>query len=152
MCLEALGFAIDRWEGATALATDAAISERALRFATIGEALFWASCLDEATANLRDRPDREESQLLDGLRYARNRITHDLVQTTVEHPDAVLPIRLPARLAHYRWQDADKIPPPERGLGSGDARGRRSGYVAAWQGQHVDQTLQALLSHFQQLQ
>lgn len=142
--------AVDRWERATALAGDLQVSEEAVRFGAVGEALFWASCLDDIAGRPRDGVPKSTAQLLNGLRYARNRTTHDLVQTTTEHPGVVLPARLPFRLAHYRWKDADSIPPPSRGLGRGDADTPREGYIAAWQGRHVDQSLRKLLAHFEQ--
>lgn len=152
LCFESLILAVDRWERATEIADCAQASEKAVRFGAVGEALFWASCLDDLTGRPRENVSANRVHLLEGLRYARNRLTHDLVQTTTEHPGVILPARLPFRLVHYRWQDADKIPAPPRGQGSRDAGIPRAGYVAVWQGRHVDETLRALLEHLEESQ
>lgn len=152
MCYVALTLVVERWERAFALATESQVSEKSFRFAAIGEALFWASCLDDIRGRSREGMSAPQVQLPDGLHFARNRVTHDLVQTTTEHPGAVLPARLPLRLTHYRWQHAERIPPPTQGPGPGDAHAPREAYIAVWQGQPVGQILQGLLSHLKPCQ
>lgn len=46
-------------------------------FAELGESLFWLSALAEATGRLK------KSELLQGLRWARNRIAHGVILTAV---------------------------------------------------------------------
>ncbi|MRK03011.1 hypothetical protein GEV27_15945 [Aeromicrobium sp. S22] len=145
-CLAALRLAAARWENATGLAQTYAEDEDTIRFATVGEALFWASALDE---QLPRASQTEDEQLLAGMQYARNRMTHGLVVTTTEHAGAVWPMTFPTHWNHYRWRSADDIPPPTTGQGKSDAGQRLTAYRAVWEGQLVSQTLNALTAHFE---
>lgn len=143
--VEAYALAVDRWLRATYYAHTFHMSESSLRFAAVGEALFWAMSLDE---ELHDKGGR--SALCEGLRFARNRATHSLMWTVTEEPGMIFPVTLPARFSHYVWRDAAELPLPPRGQpGSGPGgEASRDAYVRAWEGRHVDQTLHDLAAHF----
>lgn len=146
-CLAALRLAVGRWNNATGLAHTSSEDEDAIRFATVGEVLFWSSALDEQLPHGSDHGS--DAQLLAGMRYARNRMTHALVATTTEHDGAVWPMTFPARWTHYRWRSANDIPPPGSGQGKSDDGERLTAYRTVWEGQLVGQTLDALTVHFE---
>lgn len=142
--VEAFQLAANRWFCATGEASRLQVDEYVFRFATIGEILFWAVALDDTIQH----PDGRDDLRL-GLRFARNRATHDLVRTVDDKPGAKFPLRFPARFVHFVWRDADALPIPASGLGSGPGgRGQQRSYEQAWEGQHVDQTVRELGRHF----
>lgn len=145
-CLAALRLAVERWEDATGFSQMRSLGEESVRFGAIGEVLFWASALDEQLV-ASPGPATDE-QLIAGMRYARNRMTHSLITTTSEQDGAVWPMRWPTRWVHYRWRPADEIPPPVSGPGKSDAKGPLTAYRAVWEDQLVSETMTSLVSHF----
>lgn len=143
LALHAFHLARERWRTATGQSNDH-VKEEHLRFAAIGEALFWAAALDEITHGPEERTD-----LCRALSFARNRATHDLVWTVDERPGAVFPITFPTRFTHYIWCDVAALPLPARGPGSGaEAQRARDAYAQLFQGRSVDATLDDLAAHF----
>jgi hypothetical protein len=141
-CLWALANAATRWQHATEEP-----DTTARQFAAVGEALFWATALDEQHEQEHDyqarRSKPEAKELMEGMRYARNRVTHGLVTATTRTGGMTLPLRLPATFSvHWVWRPAAEIPPPASGQGRSDAtNGRLAAYTQRWEGREVGPTL-----------
>ena len=136
--LESLELAVERWQNALLVSDDLGVSYDVVRYATIGEALFWGGALRETL------PKSHDDDLCRGLRFARNRVTHDLIEPAEAQPGVVFPVVLPVVLHHYVWRDASRIPVPS---GRPGAKVDRSGYEAEWQGRVVDQVFGSLVQH-----
>lgn len=144
LALHAFHLARERWRTATGQSNGLRLEEDHVRFAAIGEALFWAAAVDEITHGPEERTD-----LCRALSFARNRATHDLVWTAAEHPGAIFPITFPTKFTHYIWCNADALPLPVKGPGSGkDAQAARDAYTRAFQGRRVEDSLDDLANHF----
>lgn len=144
LALHAFHLARQRWHTATARSVELHVDEDQLRFAAIGEALFWAAAVDE----IAHAPD-ERTEMCRALSFARNRATHDLIWTVDEQPGAIFPLTFPTRFTHYTWRDAAALPLPEKGPGSGKvAQEARDAYARVFQGHQVDDSLDALATHF----
>lgn len=140
----AFRLAANRWFTATWDAERLQVGEDVLRFAAVGEALFWAMALDDTLEHAGRRDD-----LCLGLRFARNRASHDLLRTVNDKPGAILPVILPFRFFHYVWRDAVDLPIPASGQGSGrHGHAQRQAYERGWEGQLVDRTFRDLSRHF----
>lgn len=146
LALEAFQTACARWESAITEHKRWHIPEATWRFAAIGECLFWATALEDTWAAMGCGDD-----LCQGLRFARNRATHDLLITSTEEPGAAFPLSFPTRFTHYEWRHVDDLPLPVSGPGSGAVgRQQRDAYAREWEGTSVDSTLAALKKHFLQ--
>jgi hypothetical protein len=140
----AFQLAASRWFTATSEAERLQIDEGVLRFATVGEVLFWAVALDDTVQHPHGR-----DELCAGLRFARNRASHDLLRTVNDKPGAVFPMIFPFRFVHFVWRETNALPIPTTGAGSGPAgRSEQRAYKQAWEGQLVDNTLRELGRHF----
>lgn len=138
----AFALACQRWDFATGEAMTRSLDEEMFRYAALSEVLFWATALDDAL------PGHKGNDLCLGLRFARNRVVHDLLFVTDTRPGAWLPATLPARLQHYVWRSASELPLPETGLGSGSGgKLQRDAYLRAWEGIPVDCTFHELSEH-----
>ena len=142
--IQAFQLAAKRWFTAADEADRLKIDESVLRFAAIGEVLFWGVALD-ATINHLEGP----GDLCQGLRFARNRATHDLLETTDNKPGFIFPITFPTQFTHYAWREAQKLPLPCSGQGSGKGgKLQRKSYEETWEGRPVDDTIRQLATHF----
>jgi hypothetical protein len=75
-------------------------------FHALFEALSWAASLDE----LLGFPD--DSPVLRGLRFARNRVHHQWANALWLDPGgAEFPMRLPFAFFEWRWRGAEQLPP-----------------------------------------
>ncbi len=141
-CLQAFKWTVERWTGAVGVAQHRGFNLATYQFAVVGEALFWAAALDDAVHPPRADPDTQ--QLLDGLRYARNRVTHSLVRATDKGPGMTFPVTFPMTFHHWVWRDAADIPAPVSGFGKSDVKTRLPAYEVRWQRREVGATLRAL--------
>lgn len=146
-CWQALCWAAGRWHETLARKADRPeLDVAAWRFASVGEALFWAAALDDLRGRAGAGDDTR--RLLEGLRFVRNRMTHSLVRATDQRDGAVFPISFPMVFAHWVWRDAIEIPPPAQGPGKNDAGERAAAYRARWEGREVGATLDQLRDWF----
>ena len=128
-------------------------------FAPLAEALWWITVLDESywkseeTAYDAYREAHASGVLVHGLRYARNRLIHD-IDITGMHGLITTPFQWPINFPvnfgptdRWVWRRVDDLPPPGRQNDDGQAAYRES-----LEGQEVEGTLRAaagLLAEYQ---
>jgi hypothetical protein len=128
-------------------------------FAPLAEALWWIIVLNESyweSEQHRYRKYREGHQsgsLIEGLIYARNRLTHD-IDITGMHGLITTPFELPTNFPvnfgpthRWVWRRVDDLPPPERRNDDG-----QGAYREFLEGREVEGTLRAaagLLNEYQ---
>lgn len=119
-------------------------------YAAAGEALFWACVCDEGFesllgdryANARDQD--YEGRVLRGIRWARNRMTHQRAMVLDQHYGAELDSAILDRAVlgtrdHLKWVASDQVPPGRHDAG-------RDVYDARLGGQPVEQAVEACRS------
>ena len=142
--IQAFQLAVKRWFTAADEADRLKIDESVLRFAAIGEVLFWGMALDDTI----DHPE-EPGDLCQGLRFARNRATHDLLETTDSKFGLTFPITFPTQFNHYVWRETKYLPLPHHGQGSGNGgKLQLKSYKETWEGRPVENTIRQLETHF----
>lgn len=142
--IQAFRLAVKRWFTAANEADRLKINESTLRFAAIGEVLFWGVALDSTVGH----PKGFEN-LCQGLQFARNRVTHGLLETIDSKPGFTFPITFPTQFNHYVWREAKDLPLPSHGQGSGkNGKLQLKSYEETWEGHSVDDTIRQLATHF----
>ena len=118
-------------------------------FAPLAEALWWIVVLNDSywqsdgEEYRKSRDSDEQGRILEGLRYARNRLTHDIDITGMHgliESGLTLPFNLPANLGRipmWMWRSVDKLPRASRRDRESEARYRES-----LEGKEVEATLQ----------
>jgi hypothetical protein len=80
----------------------------------LAEALWWATCLDEALdaqLSYAERRDRDvQGQHVRGARFARNRINHQLVLALERSEGRRYPKTFPVRFFEFLWLPVDRLP------------------------------------------
>ena len=146
--LRGLSLAIERYRTA---AQDPASSAEDV-FIPLSEALSWAFSVDDALLKLRDdTPERQEHRrrytaaraadpkgpYVVGLRFARNRCTHQLA-LVAERGHLAPPLRPPITVGLvFRWRPVAEL--PEASSGQDHGKGEYVGYLA---GDAAENTLQ----------
>lgn len=115
-------------------------------YGAAGEALFWAIACEEGLEALlgsveyrRGRDADGDGRLMPGIRWARNRMGHQLAVVHEKHfgselGHAILGLAVLGTVDHMRWLDASKIPP-------GDTAGGRDEYNRLMAGGAVTATI-----------
>lgn len=133
-------------------------------YAAIGEALMWAAILDDACKNdpqqqipgYENRRTAQAADLLDGMRYLRNRLVHRVIQPPNDerYDDYLLDHdsgqQISMRIPYWVWRPASDFPgpPPRPKQGWRDAQDRLPAYERHWQGHSVDSRLGDLVAWF----
>jgi hypothetical protein len=107
-------------------------------FRALFEALNWAVAIDDLIALTWSPRGKVEgyawrndgalgggetlARVMDGLRYARNRVHHQWADALIATPGARLPFTLPRVLSTWAWRPVDELPTPPKGRE--DERGR----------------------------
>ncbi|CEP26154.1 Putative uncharacterized protein [Propionibacterium freudenreichii subsp. freudenreichii] len=157
MAVNSLKLAVKRWRDTTSQKGESVSDPDLVRFASIGEALQWAGSLDDHWSQHYKRQEHRTTstccnQTLEGLRFARNRVVHDLIITASGHDGMMFPLVFPLCFGHYEWRPARDLPLPTDGPGSGkEGERQKDAYENCWQGEDVERTLDALVSHFEEL-
>jgi hypothetical protein len=128
-------------------------------FFALFEALNWAHALDDLIALTWSPRGKVEgyawrsdpalgggeplASVMDGLRYARNRVHHQWADALVVRDGATLPVTLPTALITWLWRPVDELPTPSKGRE--DRRGKEA-YATALAGRRADDAL-AEMSH-----
>jgi hypothetical protein len=122
-------------------------------FIPAGEAVYWACVLDEQLNMLEPHRYGASAEtgrsIIKGVRYARNRYTHQLPMILHETRGMTLPITMPLRLSEIRWQPASDL--PERpGTNKRDNRddGGREHYIKHLSDKPVRHTLDQIAGWF----
>jgi hypothetical protein len=117
-------------------------------YAPVGEALFWASVCDEGYGALLSewkykakRNADSDGELLNGMRWARNRMTHQRALVVEKHYGAEVGFLVVGRgmlgtVDHMKWANSITIPPGTHDQG-------RNIYEARMAGRPVIPTLEA---------
>jgi hypothetical protein len=125
-------------------------------FQALFEALNWVHAIDDYVARVwsprgkvegrdwRDDPALPESlaPVMDGLRYARNRVHHQWADAVIAHGGAKLPFTAPRVLMTWVWRSVDELP-----TGRADERGRAA-YSEVLAGNSVEDALATMSETF----
>ncbi|MBU1226805.1 MAG: hypothetical protein KJ698_06325 [Actinobacteria bacterium] len=138
LAMEAMGLALDRAEHARTQ------GEMHALFAPLAEALWWSAVLDDSfwksdcARYSALRKHEGHVDLMVGLRYARNRLTHDIDITGMHGlmEGATFPLTFPLRFRGWRWRCINDLP----SAGRKDEE-REKAYKAALEGRDVEETL-----------
>lgn len=113
-------------------------------------AILWACALDEALARVYGAPyeafrtGHEAARVIDGVRYARNRVAHQFQVVLEVTSGASFPAELPIVFFEYRWRPSADLPEPDRA----GQDGRRASYDAMVAGVPAYRTLRVLEAFF----
>lgn len=157
MAMNSLKLALGRWQDTASEKNESMSDPNLVRFASVGEALQWASSLDDYWSTFHAKHEHIttkfcNNKMLDGLHFARNRVVHGLITTVSGYDGLTFPLKFPLRFAQYQWRPASELPLPVKGIGSGTVGQRqREAYANSWQGADVGITLKTLVTHFDEL-
>jgi hypothetical protein len=131
-------------------------------FRALFEALNWAHAIDDLIALTWSPRGKVEgyawrsdpalggglvlAHVMDGLRYARNRVHHQWADAVTERAGAALPFTLPRVLMTWVWRPVDELPTPPKGRE--DERGRAA-YVKALAGCDAEAALVTMSEAFE---
>lgn len=87
---------------------------------SVGHTILWACALDEfykkKYPNYESlRKSDQKSEIVAGIRYARNRAIHQFTQLLYITEGAELPALLPMPFFEIRWKEATNLPLPDKG-------------------------------------
>jgi hypothetical protein len=128
------------------LHSSASPSEEALVISTV-EVIYWACTLDEQLEH-RDTWYGQSSDygrsVLRGVRYARNRATHQLPMLLERRAGFQAPVEAPIRSFEFVWLPIDRLPEPGRPPGNG----QRENYELHLAGKPVRNTINSIADWF----
>ena len=87
---------------------------------SVGHTILWACALDECYKktyinyeNIRNNDNK--SEVVAGIRYARNRAIHQFTQLLYISEGATFPARFPIPFFEIKWKQVSELPKPDKG-------------------------------------
>jgi len=121
---------------------------------SVGHTILWACALDEFYK--KSYPDSydeickqdEEFEIVEGVRYARNRAVHQFPQLLYIADGAALPAFLPLPLFEIKWRSVTDLPKPDKGY---EHKELQAFYITHLENKPVRHTMQALKNYFERI-